>query len=82
MHPEGAAPRTFAVDLAALRGPARARWFNPTSGAYTEIGAGLPNTGPRSFTTPGDNGTGAADWVLVLDVAFLIHQYIFVWELR
>jgi hypothetical protein len=27
----------------------------------------LPNTGTHDFGTPGTNGAGAADWVLVLD---------------
>jgi hypothetical protein len=27
----------------------------------------MPNSGSRDFTTPGDNGTGANDWVLVLE---------------
>ena len=55
------------VDMAALSGPARARWFDPTSAAYTDIGTGLTNTGTRVFTIPGNNSAGAADWVLVLD---------------
>jgi hypothetical protein len=55
------------VDMGAMTGPARARWFDPTSGTYTGIGTGLANTGPRVFTTPGGNSAGANDWVLVLD---------------
>jgi hypothetical protein len=66
--PKGTAERTFSVEMAAMNSPARARWFNPTTGAYVEIGTELANTGSRLFTTPGDNGTGANDWVLVLDV--------------
>ena len=38
------------VDMTAMGGPSRARWFDPTSAAYTEIGTGLPNTGTRAFT--------------------------------
>jgi hypothetical protein len=56
------------VDMGAMGGPARARWFDPTSGTYTDIGTGLANTGSRSFTTPGNNGAGAKDWVLLLDL--------------
>jgi hypothetical protein len=55
------------VDMRAMGGPARGRWFDPTSGAYTDIGTGLANTGSRSFTTPGNNSAGSKDWVLVLD---------------
>jgi hypothetical protein len=59
---------SITVDMEAMSGPARARWFNPTSGTYTAIGTGLANTGTLVFTPPGDNGTGFSDWVLVLDV--------------
>ena len=57
------------VDMAALSGTARARWFDPTSAAYTDIGTGLANTGTRVFTIPGNNSVGQQDWVLVLDRA-------------
>ena len=50
----------------ACRGPSRASWFDPTSAAYTEIGTGLPNTGTRVFTPPGNNSTGEGDWVLLI----------------
>src|SRR5439155_7090139 len=53
-------------------GPARARWFDPASGAYQDIGTELPNTGTRSFTTPGNNSAGAQDWVLVLDILTIV----------
>jgi hypothetical protein len=58
---------SFSVDMAALGGPARARWYDPTTAAYTDIGSNLPNNGSRSFTPPGSNGGGGDDWVLVLD---------------
>jgi len=63
----GTGTRTITVDMARLSGPAVARWYNPTNGTYAPIdGAALTNSGSREFTTPGDNGTGANDWVLVL----------------
>jgi hypothetical protein len=65
--PTGSVPRTITVDLGSLALPARARWFNPASGAWTGIASNLTRGGPRAFTTPGDNGTGLDDWVLVLD---------------
>jgi hypothetical protein len=58
----------ISVDMAAMSGPARARWFDPTSATYTSIGTGLANTGSRSFTIPGSNSTGQQDWVLVVDI--------------
>ena len=62
-----AATRTVTVDLSVMSGPVRSRWYNPTSGAYVVISASSPNTAGSLFTTPGDNGTGARDWVLVID---------------
>lgn len=59
--------RFYTIDLTLLKGPVRARWFNPSSGAYVPAEASLPNTKPHRFVTPGDNGTGTNDWVLVLD---------------
>jgi len=63
--PTGVAARAITVDLAALGGPPRARWFNPATGAWTEIA--VTGGGPAVVTTAGDNGTGANDWLLVLD---------------
>jgi Protein of unknown function (DUF4038)/Putative collagen-binding domain of a collagenase len=57
----------FAIDLGAMRGPARARWFDPTAGTYQDIDPALPNTGPHAFNVPGKNAAGQVDWVLVLD---------------
>ena len=59
---------TITVDMTRLSAPARARWFNPTTAAYTDIGTNLPNTGTRDFTPPGNNGSGFDDWALVIDV--------------
>jgi hypothetical protein len=67
--PTGTTARTFSVDLGAMSGAARARWWDPTTGAYTAIATGLANSGTQSFTTPGANGAGQNDWVLVLDAA-------------
>jgi hypothetical protein len=60
---------TVTVDMTVMSGPARARWFNPTSAAYTNVTGGpFANTGTHAFTPPGDNGTGNNDWALVLDL--------------
>jgi len=55
--------------MATLSGPVRARWFNPTTAAYTVIAENLPNIGTHVFMPPGDNGSGFSDWVLVIDRA-------------
>jgi hypothetical protein len=60
--------RTIAVDMAKLRGPAKAQFYDPSRGVYRAIaGSPLLNTGTQSFTPPGPNGDGDGDWVLVLE---------------
>jgi hypothetical protein len=54
------------IDMSKLRGPATARWFDPTSGTYIDIGT-FPNTGARIFRPAQPNSAGDADWVLRLD---------------
>jgi len=57
---------SITVDMTALSGTARARWYDPTKGSFTAIG-NIANTGSHEFSTPGNNGAGAGDWVLLLD---------------
>jgi len=60
--------REVSIDLAQLSGKVKARWFNPVEGSYTEIPGGpFTNTGMKVFITPGDNGSGTNDWVLLLE---------------
>jgi hypothetical protein len=63
----------FTVVLSTMRGPARARWLDPTTGKFVAntsgSGFGLPNTAGHTFTTPGLNAGGDADWLLVVDTA-------------
>ena len=58
---------TITVDMSAMSGVSKARWFDPTSGSYSEIGSGLPNTGTRVFTPPGNNSAGEGDWILIIE---------------
>jgi hypothetical protein len=59
--------RPFSVRMSAVSGgQVRAWWFNPRTGAATEIGT-FPGSGDRTFTSP-DPGE-MIDWVLVLDDA-------------
>ena len=60
---------SITVDMGAMSGLTRARWFDPTSAAYTTIGTGFANSGTRAFTPTGNNSVGQKDWVLVLDRA-------------
>ena len=68
--PTGTEKRTLTVDMTRLSGRVEAKWFNPANGAYkTVAGSPFENSGSRNLTTPGDNGTGTNDWVLVLEIA-------------
>ncbi|MDQ3256738.1 MAG: glycoside hydrolase family 140 protein [Acidobacteriota bacterium] len=64
--PIGTNVRTLTVDMSKLKNKADAKWFNPASGSYTEIGA-FANSGNRQFKTPGNNGDNQNDWVLVIE---------------
>jgi len=62
--------RTITVNMAGLKAPAYAKWFDPTNGAYVNIPGGpIANTGTRQFTPPSKNQEGADDWVLLLDAS-------------
>lgn len=59
--------RTITMNMARLRGPAAAEWFDPTNGIFQVVaGAPFPNEGTRQFTPPGKNAAGDDDWVLLL----------------
>lgn len=71
----GTETRTITVNLQWLGGAAVARWYNPTNGEYVGMaGSPFPNEGARDFASPGDNGTGTNDWVLVLETAKAISR--------
>jgi hypothetical protein len=57
---------TFTLDLRQMSGSVVASWFDPSTGAVVPIGA-VSTTAARAFTTPGANGTGDFDWVLLLE---------------
>jgi Protein of unknown function (DUF4038)/Putative collagen-binding domain of a collagenase len=61
--------RNFSVDMSALDGPVRARWFDPAAGDYLAISGGytLDHAGATTFTTPAKRSDGTDDWLLVLD---------------
>ena len=66
----GTANRELTVDLGQLAGPVAAHWFNPTDGGLTPVpGSPFANSGPRQLKAPGDNGSGANDWLLILETA-------------
>jgi Protein of unknown function (DUF4038)/Putative collagen-binding domain of a collagenase len=63
------ASREFTVDLNELAGPnVTARWFDPAHGQFSTVsGSPFPAAGPRRFNPEPSNGSGADDWVLVLE---------------
>jgi len=67
--------RTITVNMANLRAPAKAEWFDPTNGAYTLISGGrFANTGMRQFTPPRSNHSGDSDWVLLLNASGVVSR--------
>jgi hypothetical protein len=62
--------RTITVNMASLKAPASAKWFDPTNGTYITIPGGpLANAGTREFTPPGYKHDGESDWVLLLNAS-------------
>ena len=60
--------RTLTAALGGFAGPVAGRWYNPTNGkAFRVAGSPFVNRDTRRLHTPGDNGTGADDWVLILE---------------
>lgn len=59
-------PGSVTLDLSALNGPARARFWDPTSGQFVPLGR-FANKGPIEFERPGPNASGDSDWLLVLE---------------
>lgn len=56
----------FTVDTTALAEKWRARWYDPTNGAFVVIG-NFAHTGTQEFSIPGRNADGTRDWVLLID---------------
>jgi hypothetical protein len=61
--------KTLTVDIGSLNGATvRARWYDPTSGTYTDVaGSPFAASGSRDFTPTGNNARNRTDWALVLD---------------
>ena len=60
--------RKLTVAMGRFTEPVTARWYNPTNGRVVTVkGSPFVNRDTRRFCTPGDNGTRANDWLLVLD---------------
>lgn len=66
--PVGSGAQGLTVDLRSMAAAVRARWWDPTNGAFRSIGD-YDNAGAQAFTTPGNNSAGANDWLLVIEPA-------------
>jgi len=62
-------PRTITVNMSKLADQVTARWFDPTTNTFSNIGT-YANSGSRQFTPPSIvHADGARDWILVLTTA-------------
>ena len=60
--------RTITVTMSKVQNGVTARWFDPTDDDFQAIaGSPFSNQGTHEFATPGKNGAGDPDWVLVLE---------------
>jgi len=67
--PTGSGSRSFSVDLSRMRGPSRARWYDPVSGVWSPAAGLLPASKAVELQTPGANAAGTNDWALVVETA-------------
>jgi len=59
---------TITVDMTQVRGLTNASRFDASNNSFSGIeGSPFGNTGTQDFTTPGNNGDGDPDWILVLE---------------
>jgi hypothetical protein len=60
--------RELTIAMGRFAKPVTARWYNPTNGRFVQVeGSSFANRATHRLRTPGDNGTGANDWVLILN---------------
>jgi hypothetical protein len=68
--PSTPSPRELVLDLTRFSGRVKGRWSNPAvDGPDVPLEPPLDAGTVRRLVTPGDNGSGAGDWVLVLESA-------------
>lgn len=68
----GTEQRSLTVNLTRFSGcQVTARWYNPVNGRYSLVGSWTVTDGEGCFLSPGDNGEGANDWLLLLET---IHE--------
>ena len=65
--PTGNAPRYLTLDLSRMRGPKRARWYDPSAGTWVQVAGMLPASAGVAMETPGASASGANDWALAVE---------------
>lgn len=66
---QGKKARELTLDLTRFVGSVRGKWFNPAmEEKQIDLADPLKNAKNQIVQTPGENGTGTSDWVLVLEV--------------
>ena len=65
--PSRTSSRSFAVDLSRMHSGGAARWYDPSTGGSIPLPGNLPRSAAVELKTPGTNGGGANDWVLVVE---------------
>ena len=65
--PGASSSRSLTYNLARFANSVVVKWYDPSNGSATAAGTFPTSTGSHTFTTPGTNGDGNQDWVLVLD---------------
>jgi hypothetical protein len=63
---DGSSTQLVTIDTSAMTGPSRAQWWSPGTGQFIEIAPAITPGAPVEFQTPGANGAGSNDWLLVL----------------
>ncbi len=76
--------QTVTLNLSKMAGPVTVRWYDPTTGNYTNIsGSPFSNAALHQFTTPSivhneintdDSAETSGDWVLVVEVASAVSK--------
>jgi hypothetical protein len=57
---------SITINMTAMQGTVKARWYDPAGGVYKEIKTSLDKVA-QVFTPPGKNKSGYTDWVLVIE---------------
>jgi len=66
LPPSGKEKRNLTVDVSGIKGKKSAQWYNPVTGIYTLANNPIEK-GLMKLTTPGDNGEGSNDWILLIE---------------